>query len=69
MVNNWSSYNENSETGKAAFFVDQKYVASKGEGRQTARPRAVASQWRTPPQGHAPSCCEAPRDLSKPSRR
>lgn len=26
-VNNWSVYNENSETGKAAFFVDEKYVA------------------------------------------
>ena len=24
--NNWSSYNENTETGKIAYFVDKKYV-------------------------------------------
>lgn len=28
-VRNWSIYNENSETGKIAFFVNKKYVGGK----------------------------------------
>lgn len=54
MVGNWSNYNENSETGKAAFFVDQKYVASKGEvaadKKATRRPKKrVANPGRRSP--------------------
>jgi len=30
LVNNWSHYNENNETGKAAFFVDKKHIGGKG---------------------------------------
>jgi hypothetical protein len=30
LVNNWSHYNENPETGKAAFFVDKKHIGGKG---------------------------------------
>jgi len=47
LVNNWSFYNENSEMGKIAFFVDQKYAATKGEvtasRKGTRRKKMVAN--------------------------
>ena len=40
-VNNWSYYNDNNETGKAAFFVDKKHVGGRGGGKKRhASPRS-----------------------------
>ena len=44
MVGNWSQYNENSETGKAAFFVKRKYVASPEDVAAEAKKRSHKSK-------------------------
>ena len=44
MLNNWAYYNENSETGKAAFFVRSKYVASADDVAAEAKKRVHKSK-------------------------
>ncbi len=44
LVGNWSQYNENSETGKAAFFVKRKYVASPEDVAAEAKKRSHKSK-------------------------
>jgi hypothetical protein len=44
LVGNWSQYNENSETGKAAFFVKRKYVASPDDIAAEAKKRSHKSK-------------------------
>lgn len=40
-LNNWSHYNENSETGKAAFFVSKSARLVYGSGKRRAKPRMM----------------------------
>lgn len=44
MVGNWSQYNENNETGKAAFFVRGQYVASSDDVEAEAKKRSHKSK-------------------------
>ena len=44
MLNNWAYYNENSETGKAAFFVRSQYVASSDDVAAEAKKRVHKSK-------------------------
>jgi hypothetical protein len=37
MRNSWSSYNENPETGKIAYFVDKQYVADTSRSKLRRR--------------------------------